>query len=486
MSSDCSPRMDEKGDEQPADLTTDAHKAISTTPATKVAPNDDMDMGDNVNAFTNNDSTIIAQEADEIDNVLDDIQYLNQATVEKNTLAQARRDQKAGEDERDQHIIEKVTVALEKLRQKKLGIANQLGARFVPESKRRTLNVELVKINHKLTEVTADIEIAKDRMKQRKLKFIAQSEDGIDYSRRLKPGETEREFRIRTGLITPFSNIGVGREGVEESELAKELLQEELDAELRTQGQTSDRAPDSHRVLNKPGFQSQDQAPKKIDMSVLPRIRKRKAPGVTSEEKSKKIARRSIAADVADSAPSLGWNQNSSERSTLSPRPQVVVEKEPVTVLASHSDSEVNPADFTTEDEDEEEATFNSRKTREIPVKAALVIDDGNEAAYQRRLAKWVAGRSAAREAEHEKNGNVGQEDDRDEWLKVCPTHEDFTLRDGVVVPGDIWHALYQFQRTGVQWLSELHALESGGIVADEMGLGKTYVCYLLHPLNSY
>lgn len=32
----------------------------------------------------------------------------------------------------------------------------------------------------------------------------------------------------------------------------------------------------------------------------------------------------------------------------------------------------------------------------------------------------------------------------------------------------------HRYQRTGVQWLWELHGQQAGGIVGDEMGLGKT------------
>ncbi|KAI8060927.1 SNF2 family N-terminal domain-containing protein [Gongronella butleri] len=41
-------------------------------------------------------------------------------------------------------------------------------------------------------------------------------------------------------------------------------------------------------------------------------------------------------------------------------------------------------------------------------------------------------------------------------------------------VPGDIWSDLFDYQRTCVQWLWELHQQKVGGIIGDEMGLGKT------------
>jgi DNA excision repair protein ERCC-6 len=52
---------------------------------------------------------------------------------------------------------------------------------------------------------------------------------------------------------------------------------------------------------------------------------------------------------------------------------------------------------------------------------------------------------------------------------------QDFVnLSDGLNIPRRIWRELYQYQKTGVKWLWELHKQEVGGILGDEMGLGKT------------
>ena len=47
-------------------------------------------------------------------------------------------------------------------------------------------------------------------------------------------------------------------------------------------------------------------------------------------------------------------------------------------------------------------------------------------------------------------------------------------LDNGLRVPGDISRFLFPYQKTGVQWLWELHQQTVGGIIGDEMGLGKT------------
>ncbi len=51
--------------------------------------------------------------------------------------------------------------------------------------------------------------------------------------------------------------------------------------------------------------------------------------------------------------------------------------------------------------------------------------------------------------------------------------------------PATIWKHLFQFQKTGLKWLWELHKAECGGILGDEMGLGKTVqICAFLASLK--
>ncbi|KAG6549739.1 hypothetical protein Mapa_008719 [Marchantia paleacea] len=50
----------------------------------------------------------------------------------------------------------------------------------------------------------------------------------------------------------------------------------------------------------------------------------------------------------------------------------------------------------------------------------------------------------------------------------------DVALDGGLKIPGVIYHKLFDYQKTGVKWMWELHCQKSGGIIGDEMGLGKT------------
>jgi len=42
-------------------------------------------------------------------------------------------------------------------------------------------------------------------------------------------------------------------------------------------------------------------------------------------------------------------------------------------------------------------------------------------------------------------------------------------------VPKELFDLLYDFQRTGIEWMASLHAKRIGGILGDDMGMGKTY-----------
>ncbi|KAJ3122319.1 hypothetical protein HK098_002942 [Nowakowskiella sp. JEL0407] len=109
--------------------------------------------------------------------------------------------------------------------------------------------------------------------------------------------------------------------------------------------------------------------------------------------------------------------------------------------------------------------------------------DDGNEQVYQRRLQSWAHKRKEkriqlAKKYNKEIEGADGNEDEEyiDEMYKDMGYREPSTIHEelGIKVPGEIWKKLFGYQRVGTQWLAELHAQKTGGIIGDEMGLGKT------------
>lgn len=99
-------------------------------------------------------------------------------------------------------------------------------------------------------------------------------------------------------------------------------------------------------------------------------------------------------------------------------------------------------------------------------------LDDGDETIYKKRLYLW----SKKRKAYRQKLGKLDDDknDGKEEWQKPHPLEPDAVLDRDFRLPGDIHPNLFDYQRTGVQWLWELCSQKTGGIIGDEMGLGKT------------
>ncbi|SCU99192.1 LADA_0H18140g1_1 [Lachancea dasiensis] len=107
---------------------------------------------------------------------------------------------------------------------------------------------------------------------------------------------------------------------------------------------------------------------------------------------------------------------------------------------------------------------IGSRK--KIQGATANFTDDGDELHYQRRLKRWTRIRGQRRQ--NERNQEL------DEYRKPHPDFPDAKLNDNLKIPGEIFTLLFNYQKTCVQWLYELHQQQCGGIIGDEMGLGKT------------
>jgi len=172
--------------------------------------------------------------------------------------------------------------------------------------------------------------------------------------------------------------------------------------------------------------------------------------------------------------------------------------------IAALGDSEHDSEDAVEDNDslpDTEPQTSKRRGKRKAPTHAHATnkedmtrLDDGNEALYQRRLDDWINRRSTARKKAQLRAAMKASEDGaqstkidsvlngeaqadspaESEWHLPHPVTPDTELDGGYRVPGDIYPSLFNYQRTGVQWLWELHLQQVGGIVGDEMGLGKT------------
>lgn len=238
-------------------------------------------------------------------------------------------------------------------------------------------------------------------------------------------GETQREFLIRTGKITPFSRIsglerGTGDPG--EDELARILEEKESR---------------SHRFLRAPGFES---AP---------------TSGATS-----------AGSGSSDVEPTDGDRPNKRKRLLLRGVNRVKTESDGDAQAHEEESNDDESGWLLSRDDDDDEDPLTSRKKRDD----LSGIDDGNEQHFHERLEKWSSKRSVARA-----RANPDQEyDEEEEWHLPHPTIDDLSYEGGFKLPGDVHPSLFDYQKTCIQWLWELHCQKVGGIIGDEMGLGKT------------
>ncbi|KAF2244276.1 DNA repair and recombination protein RAD26 [Trematosphaeria pertusa] len=277
------------------------------------------------------------------------------------------------------------------------------------------------------------------------------------------PSETRRDFLIRTGKITPFSKLAQNRPG------AGTLGEVMLDAEVEDMVEEATKGPTSHRNLMKPGFEgvASSSEPSSAPESSRPRKRRRITPvggAVSSREPSEAPG---TPRDESDDAYAPDLNDRE---------------------LAALGESEGYSEDVTQDDEYEDETVGRKRKAGSRKAKkkkeAAQAsveeedlagVDDGNEKVYQNRMRAWTEKRSTARMRARERRAEAIEEDEEEEeCYKPHPTEPDTEFEGGFRIPGDIYPALFDYQKTGVQWLWELYSQNVGGIIGDEMGLGKT------------
>jgi DNA excision repair protein ERCC-6 len=243
-------------------------------------------------------------------------------------------------------------------------------------------------------------------------------------------GESQRDFLIRTGKITPFSR---GATSAVSADLGDVMIAAEEEDDLARGGESENEAsqgPLSHRVLLKPGgFGGDDTGTESATSSVMSRKRKSRRDEYASEGE---------------------FVESSMEESSD---------------FASSYDSETGVKRKRSKKKPKVHGSNDMENLAEL--------DDGNEKLYQARLKKWSNKRREARE----KRTGMEQDSDSPEWLQPHPSREDaiFSYADTELkMPGDVYPSLFDYQKTGVKWLWELYMQRVGGIIGDEMGLGKT------------
>ncbi|KAH8703452.1 putative DNA repair protein Rhp26/Rad26 [Talaromyces proteolyticus] len=352
-------------------------------------------------------------------------------------------------DERDLKRIDRTTKEKSKIEDQILKLYQRLEQPAGPALRVR-IESEITKAQEKLSTLESDLKEIQERIDNRhQTQDVAPATD----TGRL-PNESRRDYLIRTGKITPFSQMGSGpREGALATLHDALIDAEDERDEAEALQDASKRVTVSHRNLRLPGLGLSDVGePSSEDFADSDRARKRRKIARGVAQKATKHARRSDAEDDD-----------------------------------SYMESEESEPSSTDEFDPTPGEVRRSKTTRRIEnedIEDLRGLDDGNEEYYQERLRRWVRRRAAARrrvgeikeetEATDRREENPLAREGVEEWFLPHPTVPDAEYDGGYRVPGDIFPVLFDYQKTGVQWLWELYQHQVGGIIGDEMGLGKT------------
>ncbi|KAI1144198.1 SNF2 family N-terminal domain-containing protein [Hypoxylon sp. FL0543] len=413
----------------------------------KEAQESSMSINQQITTIVQEASVDADRDDDKTANITDEASALESLTanvrdqddLERDITFQANLALIDAEDKRDENRIEKVEATIQKLKAQKKKYEEQYEKAVGRPQQKQTLREKIARTDLDIEQSYKDIAAFRTRIEERHREGEHTS-DVLGGNKKL-PNESHREFLIRTGKITPFANIGGPRPQGVEGELADALVDAEDEAAAEQLEEQVGYEPQSHQHLRAPGFEEDPDlvtAAAASEFSLRPRPKKKRM-----------VSRRSASDD--DFAP-----QASSDASEAN----YIVDQE-------------------SEDHDLERPRKKPRKATKDNGKVDFSkIDDGTEAAYRARLADWIDRRSRARQRKRQERRDEGQDEadsgDEDEWLKPSPDHADHVFDNGLKIPGDIYPALFDYQKTGVRWLSELYHQQAGGIVGDEMGLGKT------------
>ncbi|TPX61435.1 hypothetical protein SpCBS45565_g07253 [Spizellomyces sp. 'palustris'] len=343
----------------------------------------------------------------------------DQTEMERAIMAQADEALRQRETEADVRRLEKTGKKLGELQGKLEELEDKASAHPASAVARRGIDRRMQRI----TDQIEDLEVQKRQIISRMHRISHTSEDphsGISVK------ETERERLIRTGKITPFSSIA----GLERS--------------VNLRGRSSHDADIAA-----------DRVPEDLPDDVLP------------NEDIEQIRDEEIDSPRRESKRKRSFDERDYEDS-----------KE-----LEESDQDVAGAPALSADDDErmldDSANYipHGRKGRYVD----RHVDDGDETVYQKRISAWARRRRQKRRShaadvdlEDENHLNLLEPDPEQEMFQPSPHDDDVEFDGGYRLPGDLYNALFDYQRTCAKWLWELHCQEAGGIIGDEMGLGKT------------
>ncbi|KAG0204914.1 hypothetical protein BGX28_003293 [Mortierella sp. GBA30] len=408
---------------------------------------------ENGGAFTSSGEVNVAENLD----TLLGVGMVDQDTLERNIIAKANKALDAKDNELDRKRMEKT------LKNAKRGRKNVLNLMSF-----RPLQ------NDELLQAERDEQDISQRIRARKV-GKALPEPSTATSATQNEGESQREYLIRTGKITPFTAIS----GLEKSKHDGSTL-----GFTTAQVSVVEDAPKSHVNLRRPSWSLIGKTLKAPDhRHGAPRV-----PTAPAERSSMREARTRIASGVENDKDDIEEGDNGMDDFDS----DFVGKDGTDSGVDSKDDRDYSDLQEISEDDDfkpEQDLLDDKKSKRRSRGGAAykfLCEDDGDEMHYQKRLSEWAYKRRHLRwrvnhpDASMEtdlKEGWENPEQMQDPSLEMSCPHPnipDAELEGGYKIPGDIYSNLFDYQKTCTQWLWELHCQGAGGIIGDEMGLGKT------------
>ncbi|KAF9970227.1 hypothetical protein BGZ73_007096 [Actinomortierella ambigua] len=446
-----------------------------------------------------------AEEAAQLDAILG-VGMVDQDVLERDLMAKAAKALDAKENELDKKRLEKALKTANKI---------QLEIRRI-ESNRRGLvrgSVALANLESKLAELNEELAQAEqdriyitERIQDRKrggdstsslsgglrgtasssLTFGDSGASSTSQAGQL-PGESLRDFLIRTGKITPFASVSglekIRHEATSGADVAGPPGQSFHDtpssvakAQDQTAGSGTAAGPTSHVHLPRPSWSLIDRP------TEAPATKATKATAHTGSKRKAKARSRKDDTEGSESEEP----DNDDDADYVDSNEGSVAEDEEDDGDKTPDDQDYSDLQDLVGDDSEYkvEAKKGKRSSRGGAAYKFLCEDDGDEMHYQKRLSEWAKMRrhlrwrvnhpAASTEADEGWDTEEQRLDPQLEMTQPHPSIPDAEMDGGYKIPGDIYSNLFDYQKTCTQWLWELHCQGAGGIIGDEMGLGKT------------
>lgn len=361
-----------------------------------------------------------------------DIKLVDQEELESSITRRANRALLSKESELDEKRLTKTTADLQKVERKIRALESRLNDPRTKISQRKPLRDDIAWFTeNELAPLKKDVADINERLRGNREQITLDS-DGKTTSEQM-PGESERDYLVRTGKITAFGN---------------------------TNAFASSNDSQSHINLRTPGF--------KVDRQLVVEQQDAKETKGADDAHVKNEVDDLTVNSVETNGPESQGSEDAYDDEYEDIQPKKRRRK------ASDDEYEEEPDSIEDQELDQEVPAvenFDLEDTPTTPVAEPLTlrnVDDGDELVYQQRLQNWVAQRSLAR------GKNQDNSEEKEEWHMPHPTIPDAVLDSKLRLPGDVYPSLFEYQKTCVQWLWELYTQKTGGIIGDEMGLGKT------------